>query len=132
MMMRKRLWLLLLLIPLAELYGFIWVSHWIGAGKTIILIILTTLIGAAMMQFEGRKVIADAKNEMNRGQMPGRKMLDGLCVFFGGSLLLIPGFLTDIIGFTLVFPLTRALYRRFLLKWLEKKMKNGSITFRRF
>lgn len=92
MMMRKRLWLLLLLIPLAELYGFIWVSHWIGAGKTILLIILTTLIGAAMMQFEGRKVIADAKNEMNRGQMPGRKMLDGLCVFLAEACCLSPDF----------------------------------------
>lgn len=56
-------------------------------------------------------------------------MLDGLCVFLGGSLLIIPGFVTDIIGFTLVFPLTRPIYRLFLLKWIEKKMKDGKITF---
>ncbi|MNI53240.1 phage T7 F exclusion suppressor FxsA [compost metagenome] len=58
-------------------------------------------------------------------------MLDGLCVFFGGLLLIIPGFITDIIGFTLVFPLTRTIYRGLLLKWLEKRMKNGTFTFYR-
>lgn len=131
-MMRKPIWLLLLLVPVVELFGFILVSNLIGAGKTIILMIFTSIIGIVMMQFEGRKVIADAKNEMNQGQMPGRKMLDGICVFFGGIMLLIPGFLTDIIGFTLVFPPTRHVYRRFLLGWVERKMKNGSITFRRF
>lgn len=92
MMMRKRLWLLLLLIPLAELYGFIWVSHWIGAGKTILLIILTTLIGAAMMQFEGRKVIADAKNEMNRGKCPAVKCWMDYVSFSVGACCLSPDF----------------------------------------
>ncbi|MFB5267383.1 FxsA family protein [Paenibacillus enshidis] len=130
--MRRPYWLLLLLIPALELYGFLWVSQQIGAGKTILLIIMTSIIGFAMLQFEGRKVIADAKLQMNQGQMPGNKMLDGLCVFLGGSMLVIPGFITDIIGFTLIFPLTRPIYRKLLYRWMEKKMKNGSITFRRF
>ncbi|MDP4097878.1 FxsA family protein [Paenibacillus sp. P96] len=130
--MRRPYWFLLLLIPVVELYGFLWVSERIGAGKTILLIIFTSIIGLAMLQFEGRKVVADAKLQMNKGQMPGSKMLDGLCVFLGGSMLVLPGFITDIIGFSLIFPLTRPIYRKLLFKWVEKKMKNGSITFRRF
>ncbi|GAK38749.1 FxsA family protein [Paenibacillus urinalis] len=127
--MRNWMWALLLLIPAVELFGFIWVSEQIGAGYTLLLILVTSIIGMAMMQFEGRKVLQDTRNEMQNGLVPGRKMLDGLCVFLGGSLLIIPGFVTDIIGFTLVFPLTRPIYRLFLLKWIEKKMKDGKITF---
>ncbi|MNW27523.1 phage T7 F exclusion suppressor FxsA [compost metagenome] len=131
--MLRPIWLLMLLVPAAELYGFIWLSNQIGAGKTILLMLFTSIIGVAMMQFEGRKVIADAQRAINRQQMPGNKMLDGLCVFIGGTMLLIPGFITDIIGFTVVFPLTRPIYRMLLYKWVEKKMKNGNITFfRRF
>jgi UPF0716 protein FxsA len=93
--------------------------------------ILTSLIGIAMLQFEGRKVLIDAKSEMERGKVPGRKMVDGLFIFVGGFLLLIPGFITDLIGFTLLFPVTRSVYRLFFLGWLEKKMRNGSIKFYR-
>ncbi|CAH1226028.1 MULTISPECIES: FxsA family protein [Paenibacillus] len=129
--MRRWMWGILLIVPVIELFGFIVMSDWIGAGKTLLLMLLTSLIGIAMLQFEGRKVLYDARAEMERGQVPGRKMVDGLLVFVGGFLLLIPGFVTDLIGFTLVFPITRAVYRLFFLGWLEKKMKNGSITFYR-
>ncbi|WP_160032940.1 FxsA family protein [Paenibacillus sp. An7] len=129
--MRNWMWAALLIIPGVELFGFIWVSERIGAGSTILMIVLTSLIGIAMMQFEGRKVMQDTQREMKNGQVPGRKMLDGLCVFVGGMLLVIPGFVTDIIGFTLLFPLTRPLYRIFLLKWLEKKLKEGKIRIHR-
>lgn len=129
--MRRWMWGILLIVPVIELFGFILMSDWIGAGKTLLLMLLTSLIGIAMLQFEGRKVLYDARAEMERGQVPGRKMVDGLLVFVGGFLLLIPGFVTDLIGFTLVFPITRAVYRLFFLGWLEKKMKNGSITFYR-
>ncbi|MOA55216.1 phage T7 F exclusion suppressor FxsA [compost metagenome] len=84
-----------------------------------------------MMQFEGRKVMIDAKQQMTDGQVPGRMMLDGLCVFGGGILLLMPGFITDLIGFLLVFPLTRPLFRVVLLKWIGKKLKDGSFTIYR-
>ncbi|CAM2969148.1 FxsA family protein [Paenibacillus sediminis] len=126
-------WLIaaVIVIPLLEFYGFVTVGEHIGAGKTILLTFVTSIIGMAMMKFEGRKVLQDAKLQMNSGQIPGRTLLDGLCIFAGGILLMIPGFFTDIVGFTLIFPLTRPLYRYFLLRWIEKKMKNGSITFYR-
>ncbi|WP_223068431.1 FxsA family protein [Paenibacillus caui] len=131
--MRKWLGVLIVLVPILEFYGFVFVGERIGIGKTIFLTLATSVIGGLMMQFEGRKVIADAKTQMNNGQIPGRLLLDGICIFGGGVLLLIPGFVTDLFGFLLVFPLTRPLFRVPILKWIEKKMKDGSLTyFRRF
>ncbi|AHV96652.1 FxsA cytoplasmic membrane protein [Paenibacillus sabinae T27] len=126
---RNVLWAALFIIPAVELFGFILVSSWFGVSKTLLLLISTSLIGLLMMRFEGSKVLQDSRQQMQEGRIPGRTMLDGLCIFFGGLLLIIPGFITDIIGFTLVFPLTRPLYRGVLLKWIEKKMKNGTFTY---
>jgi UPF0716 protein FxsA len=127
--MRKWIAALIVLIPIVEFWGYMYVGERLGVGKTIFLTLATSVIGGLMMQFEGRKVLADAKAQMSGGQIPGRMVLDGLCVFAGGILLLIPGFITDIIGFTMVFPLTRVLYRIPLMKWVSKKMKDGTITY---
>lgn len=131
--MRKWLTVLIVVIPIIEFYGYVFVGERLGLGKTIFLTLATSLIGGLMMQFEGRKIMADAKTQMAGGMVPGRMAVDGICVFGGGILLLIPGFFTDIIGFLLVFPLTRPLFRYPILKWVQKKLKDGSITFfRRF
>ncbi|WP_127576304.1 FxsA family protein [Paenibacillus barengoltzii] len=127
--MRKWIAALIVLIPIVEFWGYMYVGEKLGVGKTIFLTLATSVIGGLMMQFEGRKVLADARAQMSGGQLPGRMVLDGLCVFAGGILLLIPGFITDIIGFTMVFPLTRILYRSPLMKWVSKKIKDGTITY---
>lgn len=129
--MRKWIAVGIVVITMIELWGYTFVGERLGLFKTLFLTVCTSVIGGLMMQFEGRKIYTDAKAQMNNGQIPGRTMLDGLCVFAGGILLLMPGFFTDIIGFTLVFPLTRPLYRFPLLKWLAKRMKDGKITFYR-
>lgn len=131
MIRNKWLWAALFAVPAVELFGFIYVSSFLGAPKTLLIMLATSVIGLLMMQFEGKKVLQDSRTHMQEGRVPGRTMLDGLCIFFGGLLLILPGFVTDLIGFTLVFPLTRPLYRVFLLKWIEKKMKNGTFTFYR-
>ncbi|WP_019640318.1 FxsA family protein [Paenibacillus fonticola] len=127
--MRKWIPVIIALITVAEFWAYVVVGERLGVGKTIFLTLATSIIGGLMMQFEGRKVMADAKAQMNGGQIPGRTMLDGMCVFAGGILLLAPGFITDLIGFTLIFPLTRPIYRVFLMKWIGKKIKEGKITF---
>lgn len=127
--MRKWIAVLIVVVPMLEFWGYVQVAEWLGVGKTIFLTLATSVIGGLMMQFEGRKVLADAKMQMNGGQVPGRMMIDGMCVFGGGILLLLPGFFTDAIGFALVFPLTRPLFRVLLMKWIGKKIKDGSITF---
>lgn len=126
-------WLIAVIVILSaiEIYGFDLVASRVGGGNTFLLTIVTSAIGMLMMRFEGRKVLEDSRARMSSGQIPGRSMVDGLCVFIGGMLLVIPGFVTDIIGFTMVFPLTRPLYRFLILKWIEKKMKKGKITIYR-
>ncbi|GAB6926639.1 membrane protein FxsA [Paenibacillus sp. JCM 10914] len=124
-------WLLaaIIFVPAIEVFGFQFVANHVGGMNTFLLTLLTSAVGVAMMRFEGRKAMEDAKRNMNAGMVPGLSMADGLCIFIGGILLILPGFVTDIIGFTLVFPLTRPLYRFLLLKWMRKNMKNGKITF---
>jgi UPF0716 protein FxsA len=126
-------WLLaiIIILPVVEIYGFNLVASRVGGGNTFLLTIVTSAIGMLMMRFEGRKVLEDSRARMNSGQIPGRSLVDGLCVFIGGILLVIPGFVSDIIGFTMVFPLTRPLYRYLILKWLERKMKKGQFTIYR-
>lgn len=131
MIRNKWIWAALFIIPAVELFGFIFVADQLGIFKTLLLMLATSVIGLLMMRFEGNKVLQDSKAHMQEGRVPGRTMLDGLCIFFGGLLLILPGFVMDIVGFTLVFPLTRPVYRLFLLKWIEKKMKNGTFTFYR-
>lgn len=120
-----------IIIPVIEIYGFDLVASKVGGANTLLITVVTSGIGLLMMRFEGRKVIEDSRARMNSGQVPGRSMIDGLCIFIGGLLLVLPGFLTDLIGFTMLFPLTRPLYRLLILKWLEKKMKNGNIKIYR-
>ncbi|BFH64455.1 MULTISPECIES: FxsA family protein [Paenibacillus] len=126
-------WLIavMIIVPVVEIYGFNVVASRVGGGNTFLLTIATSAIGMVMMRFEGRKVLEDSRARMNSGQIPGRSLVDGLCIFIGGILLVIPGFVTDIIGFTMVFPLSRPLYRYFILKWLERKMKKGQFTIYR-
>ncbi|GIP27846.1 membrane protein FxsA [Paenibacillus sp. J23TS9] len=129
--MWKWLLIVIIIVPTAEIYGFNLVASRIGGGNTFLLTLVTSVMGMLIMRFEGRKVLEDSRARMNSGQIPGRSLVDGLCVFIGGILLIIPGFLTDIIGFTMAFPLTRPFYRILILKWLERKIKKGNITIHR-
>lgn len=119
-------------LPAIEIFGFSIVAERVGGMETFLLTLLTSAIGVAMMRFEGRKAMEDAKLKMNTGMVPGSSMAEGLCIFLGGILLIVPGFVTDIVGFTMIFPLTRPVYRYLLLLWMKKNMKNGKIRiFRR-
>lgn len=131
MKMRNKWLLWLLIIPVLEIYGISLMGQWIGGWNTLLLVVMTSLIGIAIARFEGMKVLEDAKRQMNAGQVPGRTFIDGICILVGGWLLILPGFITDIVGFTLAFPLTRPFYRGAILKWIEKKMRNGQFTIYR-
>ncbi|MFC4776385.1 FxsA family protein [Paenibacillus sp. GCM10023252] len=120
-------WLLaaFLIIPTIELWGILQVGDWLGGWTTFLILILISVTGAYLSLAEGRKVWASAQLQMQQGQIPGRTMLDGLCILVGGILLLFPGFITDLIGITFLFPGTRPVYRGLMLKWLERKMRGG-------
>lgn len=129
--MKKGLLILLLLIPAAELCSIIEVGRRIGGWQTFGLLLLIGFAGAWFARSEGRKAWQEARRQMQAGQPPGQALLDGLCVLAGGLLLLIPGFLSDIVGVTMLLPLTRPVYRLLLYGWLARKARSGTFTIRR-
>jgi UPF0716 protein FxsA len=119
-------------VPALELYLLFSIGSEIGALNTILIIILTGVVGASLARSQGFSILMKIQNEFNRGGVPGREIIHGLMVFAGGLLLLTPGFMTDIIGFSLVFPGTRHLLFVFVQKMVMNALKNGNIKFSTF
>ena len=109
------LFLLLLLVPLVEIYFLIQVGRVSGAVPTIALVVFTALLGAMLLRFQGWTTLQRTRLSMARGQLPAIEMMEGVLLVFAGILLLMPGFFTDAIGFLLLVPpLRRTLIRWFL------------------
>ncbi|WP_424768077.1 FxsA family protein [Paenibacillus sp. sgz302251] len=130
--MNKWIFVAFIVLPFVELWGILQVGDWIGGWTTFLILIVVGLAGAYLALAEGRKVWGEAQRQIQAGQMPGLSMLDGICVLAGGLLLLLPGFLSDMIGITLLLPFTRPFYRQFMLHWLEKRMRSGNFRIGRF
>lgn len=99
-------------VPIAELYLIIKIGAAIGVLPTIALLIADSMLGAALMRSQGRAVWLRFRAVLAEGRVPGGEVMDGVLVIFGGALLLTPGFLSDVLGFVLLLPPTRALVRR--------------------
>jgi UPF0716 protein FxsA len=109
-------------VPLVELYVIIEVvGPAIGAPLTILLLAVDSLAGAWLMKSQGRQVWRRFNETLRAGAIPHREIVDGVLVIFGGAFLITPGFVTDVIGFILLIPFTRALVRRTLQRQLEKR-----------
>ena len=117
--------LTVILIPLIEIYLFIEIGGQIGAGYTILFILLTAVIGLYFAKLEGINTIRSGINQLTNNQMPIYEMVSGAALAFAAVLLIIPGFATDIIGFLLIIPFTRNLLFKFITKKYEKTKVNG-------
>jgi UPF0716 protein FxsA len=126
------LFLLLTLVPAVELYLLLNIGARIGALNTLLVIVITGFAGAALARGQGLAILHRAQSQITKGQIPTDEIAAGLCVFAGGLLLLTPGFLTDILGFSLVFPLTRIFLQSAVKNWFYRMMKNGNIHFSSF
>ena len=124
-MVTMRLFSFLLMVfvftTLTELYLLIEVSDKIGWLYTIAWTILTGVAGSWLARHEGYRTLATIRREMSQMQMPTNALLDAGLILFSGGLLITPGFLTDIVGFSLLIPITRAGYRKLLAKWVKAK-----------
>ena len=116
------LFFLFVAVTLTELYLIIEVSGAIGWNFTIGWSILTGLAGSWLAKQEGRRTMANIQNRMAQMQIPGQELADALLIVISGALLITPGFLTDVIGFTILFPVTRSLYRSGLGKWFKSRV----------
>lgn len=110
--------LLFLLVPLVEIYLLIKIGGVIGALPTVVLVVLTAVLGAALARYQGLATLQRLQATMARGEAPAIEMFEGVLLLVGALLLLTPGFLTDLLGFACLLPLTR----RALAFWLLKRM----------
>lgn len=109
--------LLFVAIPLIEIYFMIELGSVLGAGFTVFMVVLTAVIGAALVRFQGFTTLARAQREMALSRMPAVEVLEGAILLLAGTMLLIPGFFTDTLGFLMLIPpLRQWLVRRFLAR----------------
>ena len=113
--------LLILLVPIIEIYLFIKIGSQIGAFNTISLIFLTAIIGIYYARYEGLNTLKSAIKQTVQNEIPIYEIISGAALAFAAILMIIPGFLTDIFGLLIIFPWTRKL---FLKKISRKKNKN--------
>lgn len=102
---------LLICVPLAELYLIVQVGGLIGVWPTLLLLLATSLIGGLLLRHQGRAAWRAFSSTIQDGRVPARETFDGALVIGGGVLLLTPGFLTDLFGLLLLLPPTRAVFR---------------------
>src|SRR4051794_34269121 len=121
-MLLPLLFLIFIIVPLAELYVIIQVGQGIGVLPTIGLLLLDSILGSLLMRSQGRATWRRFTEATQAGRPPAREVLDGALVLLGGAFLLTPGFLTDILGAVLLLPPTRALVRRIVARRLLHRM----------
>jgi UPF0716 protein FxsA len=122
-----RLLLLFTIVPVVELYALLEVGSRIGAGPTIVLILLTGVAGAFLAKLEGFSILHRMRLELSKGRLPAGALLDGAMVLTGGVLLLTPGFLTDLLGFSFLIPFTRSAAKRLVRLWMARMIARGDI-----
>lgn len=119
-------------IPAVEIFLLFKIGAQIGGLNTFMVVIVTGVLGAALAKSQGLSILMQIQEKSARGELPGDQIIQGLMVFAGGILLITPGFMTDIVGFSLVLPGTRHLLSSFVKGAVEKGMKNGNFQFQSF
>ena len=121
--------LLIILVPIIEIYLFIKIGAQIGAISTILLILSTAIIGIYYAKYEGLNTLKSGFAQLSRNEPPTYEMISGAAIAFAALLLILPGFATDIMGFFIIFPVTRKfIFNKFFKKLKpEKNEKNNFI-----
>jgi UPF0716 protein FxsA len=127
--------LILTVVPVLELVIILQVHHAIasswGSGMALLVTIgtiaVTGIAGATLARHQGMSVLRELQKQMGQGEMPGQALMDGVLILIGAALLLTPGFLTDVLGFSLLVPVTRSAYRKLLRRWVRGKMQRGDV-----
>ena len=119
----------IILVPIIEIYLFIKIGSQIGAFNTISLILITAIIGVIYARHEGLNTLRSGFSQLVKNELPAYEIISGAAIAFAALLLIVPGFATDMIGFLLIFPLTRKLIFGNISKKFQKKdnQKNNFI-----
>jgi UPF0716 protein FxsA len=116
---------LFVIVPLAEIYLIVQVGQAIGAWWTILILVADSVLGAVLVKHEGAAAWRALQEALASYRMPARELADGALVLVGGTLLLTPGFITDVFGFFLILPFTRPLARRALTAFITRRYLGG-------
>lgn len=120
------LFLLLVFVPIAELYVIVQVGQEIGIFSTLVLLVGVSILGGYLLKREGTATWRRLRQQLSQGKVPTAEATDGALILLGGALLLTPGFLTDIVGLLFVLPASRAavkgLARKMMGGWMVKRM----------
>lgn len=127
MSLLSRLALLFVGIPLLELLILVQMGKMVGIWPTMGLVVVTGFAGAALARLEGLRTLWSIRGDLARGQLPGNALFDGLAILVGGALLLTPGILTDLLGFSFLLPPTRRFLLGRIRRRLEEKLRSGAI-----
>ena len=120
----------IILIPAVEIFLFIKIGSQIGAVTTILLIFITAIVGVYYAKYEGLNTLKSGFKQISKNKSPTYDMLSGAAIAFAALLLIIPGFATDIIGFLIIFPLSRKfLLEKIFIKFKNKKAETGKNNF---
>ncbi len=119
--------MLFTIVPLVELFILIKIGSHIGALNTILLVILTAVLGALLARLEGLRTLQQIQLSLSQGQIPAEEMIDGVLIFVGGVLLLTPGVLTDLFALVLLFPYTRTHFKRWLRRRFDRMIASGDV-----
>lgn len=118
------LFLLFAIVPVVEIAILIKIGSYIGVNYTIIIVVATAVIGAILVKIEGISVMFQIRSKFSQGVLPGAELIEGAMILIAGALLLTPGFTTDLLGFLLVFPITRKFIRKKVIRFIEKRYFN--------
>jgi UPF0716 protein FxsA len=119
---------LLLVVPTVEIAAIIGVGKVIGAWPTVLLLLVESALGAWLVRREGGRAWRALDDALRTGRMPSRQLADAALVLVGGTLLLTPGFVTDLVGFFFILPLTRPIARRLLEAAVARRLLSSPIV----
>lgn len=123
--MFARLLLLFVAIPIIEFILLLEVGKEIGALVTVGLVVFTGIIGAYLAKREGIQIFLKIRSTLSRGEIPGLEMVEGVMILIGGALLLTPGFITDLAGFSLLVPQLRSHLVKRLIRYFTRKFQDN-------
>lgn len=116
---------MLLIVPVVEIGAFIAIGGKIGIAPTLLMILVTAVIGSLLLRIQGLSLLNKIQTEIANGKMPGRELGDGAMIVVAGILLLTPGFVTDTIGFLLFVPFVRGVIWRFVASRITVSVPGG-------
>jgi len=121
-----------ILLPIMELWVLFRVNDHLGLGATLLIVVMTGIIGAWLARAQGVMVMLQIQRDLAEGRMPAPRLIDGTMILVAGAFLVTPGLITDTAGFLLLVPAVRSYIRNWLRDKIEQKLKDGTMntTFR--